>query len=73
LGEFDGLGLPLANRTGPHKANWNFRKLNTRSDLTAPDLKLIDKLQPRVASSGLLAAAHTDDRPEYRSEQFDDR
>ena len=58
LGEFGGLGLPVADHTWQSKANWSYRESKTRDDLTAAYLELIDKLHPLV-DAGLSAAVYT--------------
>ncbi len=59
LGEFGGLGLPMPDHTWQTKANWSYKELKNRDDLTNAYLDLIDKLKPLIASSGLSAAVYT--------------
>ena len=58
LGEFGGLGLPVADHTWQSKANWGYRESKTRDELTAAYLDLIEKLHPLV-DAGLSAAVYT--------------
>ena len=58
LGEFGGLGLPLAGHTWQDQANWGYRSFSDRSALTAAYLQLIAQLKPLV-QRGLSAAVYT--------------
>lgn len=58
LGEFGGLGLPVAGHTWQDEKNWGYRTFKTRDELTEAYLALIDKLGPMV-SNGLSAAVYT--------------
>ncbi|MGH9408907.1 MAG: glycoside hydrolase family 2 protein [Vicinamibacterales bacterium] len=58
LGEFGGLGLPLAGHTWQDEKTWGYRTFATRDALTDAYLGLIDTLSPLVAS-GLSAAVYT--------------
>jgi beta-galactosidase/beta-glucuronidase len=58
LGEFGGLGLPIAGHTWQDEKNWGYRSFKTREELTAAYLGLIEKLGPLV-SDGLSAAVYT--------------
>ncbi len=58
LGEFGGLGLPVADHTWQSKANWSYRESKTPDELTAAYLDLIEKLHPLV-DAGLSAAVYT--------------
>lgn len=58
LGEFGGLGLPIAGHTWQQEKNWGYRSYKTPEDLTAAYLALIEKLGPLV-SDGLAAAVYT--------------
>lgn len=58
LGEFGGLGLPVAGHTWQDQANWGYRSYTDRSALTDAYLNLIAHLQPLV-QRGLSAAVYT--------------
>jgi hypothetical protein len=58
LGEFGGLGLPVAGHTWQQEKNWGYRSFKTADELTTAYLALIDKLAPLVAG-GLSAAVYT--------------
>jgi hypothetical protein len=58
LGEFGGLGLPIAGHTWQDKENWGYRSFETSEQLTAAYLELIAKLRPLVESH-LSAAVYT--------------
>lgn len=58
LGEFGGLGLPVAGHTWQDEKNWGYRTFKTRDELTEAYLALIEKLGPMV-SNGLSAAVYT--------------
>ncbi|HEX5473966.1 MAG TPA: glycoside hydrolase family 2 TIM barrel-domain containing protein [Vicinamibacterales bacterium] len=58
LGEFGGLGLPLAGHTWQEQKNWGYRTFATRDQLTDAYLALIDRLAPLVTKS-LSAAVYT--------------
>jgi hypothetical protein len=58
LGEYGGLGLPLKGHTWQDEKNWGYRSFETRDELTAAYLKLIDGLQPLIATQ-LAAAVYT--------------
>ena len=58
LGEFGGLGLPLAGHTWQDKKNWGYRSFSNRESLTAAYLRLIDRLRP-LKRAGLAAAVYT--------------
>jgi beta-galactosidase/beta-glucuronidase len=59
LGEFGGLGLPMPDHTWQDQANWSYKELKNRDDLTSAYLELLDKLKPLIESSGLSAAVYT--------------
>jgi hypothetical protein len=59
LGEFGGLGLPMPDHTWQDKANWSYKELKNRDDLTSAYLELLDRLKPLIESSGLSAAVYT--------------
>jgi len=58
LGEFGGLGLPVAGHTWQEKKNWGYRSCKNSQELTAAYGELIDKLHPLIAR-GLSAAVYT--------------
>ena len=58
LGEFGGLGLPIAGHTWQQEKNWGYRSYKTPEELTAAYLALLEKLGPLV-SDGLAAAVYT--------------
>jgi len=59
LGEFGGLGLPLAGHTWQSQANWSYRGFTTRDALTDAYVALIGRLHPLLGSPGLSAAVYT--------------
>ena len=60
LGEFGGLGLPLAGHLWQEKKrNWGYRSYKTEQELNDGYIKLIDKLRPFIAVPGLSAAVYT--------------
>ncbi len=58
LGEFGGLGLPLADHLWWDKRNWGYRTFQDREALQAAYEGLIEKLAPLVGK-GLAAAIYT--------------
>jgi len=58
LGEFGGLGLPVAGHTWQEEKNWGYRSFATPGELTEAYLELIDKLIPMI-EQGLSAAVYT--------------
>ncbi len=58
LGEFGGLGLPLAGHTWQEKKNWGYRNFKDVPTLTAAYSNLISKLLPMI-DKGLSAAVYT--------------
>jgi hypothetical protein len=59
LGEFGGLGLPIAGHTWQAEKNWGYRSFTRREDLTEAYLKLMDSLHPLTGDAGLAAAIYT--------------
>jgi hypothetical protein len=59
LGEFGGLGLPLAGRTWQSQANWSYRGFTTRETLTDAYVDLLGRLHPLIGTPGLSAAVYT--------------
>ncbi len=59
LGEFGGLGLPLAGHTWQSQANWSYRGFTTQDALTDAYVALIGRLHPLLGSPGLSAAVYT--------------
>lgn len=58
LGEFGGLGLPLANHTWQEKDNWGYRNYKDANDLLIAYMDLMTKLEP-LKDKGLSAAVYT--------------
>jgi len=58
LGEFGGLGLPLKGHTWQDEKNWGYRTYQSKEELTAAYLELMDRLHPLV-EEGLSAAVYT--------------
>lgn len=58
LGEFGGLGLPVAGHLWWDKRNWGYRTYQTREELQQQYESLIRKLRPLI-SRGLAAAVYT--------------
>jgi beta-galactosidase/beta-glucuronidase len=58
LGEFGGLGLPVAGHTWQKEKNWGYRSCKTSQELTAAYLGLMNNLRPLIAK-GLSAAVYT--------------
>jgi beta-galactosidase/beta-glucuronidase len=59
LGEFGGLGLPLAGHTWQSQANWSYRGYTTQDALTDAYVALLGRLHPLLGSPGLSAAVYT--------------
>lgn len=58
LGEFGGLGMPIADHTWTDKANWGYVSYASPEELTDAYLVLMNALRPLVAQ-GLTAAVYT--------------
>ncbi len=58
LGEFGGLGLPLAGHLWWDKRNWGYRTFEDREKLQTAYEGLMEKLEPLV-KQGLAAAIYT--------------
>lgn len=58
LGEFGGLGLPLAGHTWQDQANWGYRTYQSKEQLWTNYQRLIDRLLPLIGR-GLSAAIYT--------------
>jgi beta-galactosidase/beta-glucuronidase len=58
LGEFGGLGLPLAGHLWWDKRNWGYKTFEDRAQLQTAYEGLIEKLAP-MAKDGLAAAVYT--------------
>lgn len=58
LGEFGGLGLPLAGHTWLEKSNWGYRSFTTLGQLGDAYRGLMTRLRPLIAD-GLAAAIYT--------------
>jgi hypothetical protein len=59
LGEFGGLGLPLAGHTWQSQANWSYRGFTSQAELTDAYVDLLTRLHPLLGSPGLSAAVYT--------------
>lgn len=59
LGEFGGLGLPLAGHTWQAQRNWGYRSFTTQEALTSAYEDLLSDLRPLIGSPGLSAAVYT--------------
>jgi hypothetical protein len=59
LGEFGGLGLPLAGHTWQSQANWGYRSYTTQPALTDAYVELFNQLHPLTGTPGLSAAVYT--------------
>jgi hypothetical protein len=58
LGEFGGLGLPVAGHTWQSEKNWGYRSFTTKEDLNEAYAVLIKRLHPLIGK-GLSAAVYT--------------
>jgi len=58
LGEFGGLGLPVAGHTWQSEKNWGYRSFTTKEDLNDAYAVLIKRLHPLIGK-GLSAAVYT--------------
>jgi hypothetical protein len=58
LGEFGGLGLPVADHTWQEEKNWGYRSFKTPEELTDYYLDLLRQLGPLI-DRGLAAAVYT--------------
>jgi hypothetical protein len=59
LGEFGGLGLPLAGHTWQAEQNWGYRTYTSQAELNDVYLGLITRLRPLITLPGLAAAIYT--------------
>jgi hypothetical protein len=59
LGEFGGLGLPVAGHTWQAQKNWGYRSFANSEALTTAYVGLIEKLLPLIGEKGLSAAVYT--------------
>jgi len=59
LGEFGGLGLPLAGHTWQSRDNWGYRSYQNAEELTDAYLHLLEQLKSLIAERGLAAAVYT--------------
>jgi hypothetical protein len=59
LGEFGGLGLPLAGHTWQSQANWSYRGFTTPAALTDAYVDLVGRLHPLLGTPRLSAAVYT--------------
>jgi hypothetical protein len=58
LGEFGGLGLPVAGHTWQDEKNWGYRSYESRAELTDAYVALIHNLRSLIGK-GLAAAVYT--------------
>ena len=58
LGEFGGLGMPIAGHTWSDRRNWGYVSFANAQELTAAYVKLLRAMRPLV-SQGLSAAVYT--------------
>jgi beta-galactosidase/beta-glucuronidase len=59
LGEFGGLGLPIAGHTWQSEKNWGYRSFTNATGLTEAYTGLTRKLFPLIEEKGLSAAVYT--------------
>ncbi len=59
LGEFGGLGLPIAGHTWQSEKNWGYRSFTNAMALTEAYTDLTRKLFPLIEEKGLSAAIYT--------------
>jgi hypothetical protein len=59
LGEFGGLGLPIAGHTWQDEENWGYRSFENREALTGAYVALVERLRGLIAWPGLSAAIYT--------------
>lgn len=59
LGEYGGLGLPVAGHTWQDEKNWGYRSFTNTEALTKAYLELSETLWPLIRSPGLSAAVYT--------------
>jgi hypothetical protein len=59
LGEFGGLGFPIAGHTWQDERNWGYRSYEHEDDLTEAYLRLIRDLHKMTGDRGLAAAVYT--------------
>ncbi|MFO7907709.1 MAG: glycoside hydrolase family 2 TIM barrel-domain containing protein [Pirellulaceae bacterium] len=58
LGEFGGLGLPVADHTWQAEENWGYRSFETREALSDAYVELLGRVRPLIGR-GLAAAVYT--------------
>ena len=58
LGEFGGLGLPIAGHTWQEQKNWGYRQFKSQDELQTTYLSYLQRLRPMI-ESGLSAAVYT--------------
>lgn len=59
LGEYGGLGLPLAGHTWQDQENWGYRSYEDQATLERAYLDLLDSMKPLLHEPGLAAAVYT--------------
>jgi hypothetical protein len=58
LGEFGGLGLPVADHTWQQKNNWGYQSFKNKEELFKRYSELMDRM-PHLIENGLSAAVYT--------------
>jgi len=59
LGEFGGLGLPIAGHTWQDEKNWGYRSFASSAELTEAYVGLVRSLRHLITEPGLSAAVYT--------------
>lgn len=59
LGEYGGLGFPIAGHTWQDESNWGYRSYEHEDDLTEAYLRLTRELRKLTGERGLAAAVYT--------------
>lgn len=59
LGEFGGLGLPVAGHTWQAEKNWGYRSFTSPEELTRAYVNLLSTLRLLIGDPGLAAAVYT--------------
>jgi hypothetical protein len=59
LGEFGGLGMPVAGHSWQEERNWGYVSYKTSDQLTDAYLGLLRRLHPLTGDAGLCAAVYT--------------
>ena len=73
LGEFGGLGLPLAGHTWQSQANWSYRGFTSQAELTDAYVDLLGAPASAARIAGAFGRGlHADDRRRDRGQRADD-